>query len=72
MINAVFVLYTHTQTVCIRIGGKNQICIDLFRQLQSQRKGLIRFRIRIAHSREIAVRKLLLFDYMDVGEAKLF
>ena len=72
MILAVFIFYTHTKTVCIRVCGKNKVCIDLLCQLKAKDKGFVRFRIRIAYRWELAVRQLLLRYNIYVVKADLF
>ena len=72
MIFAVFVFYPYTQTVCIRICSKHNVCIHFSCQLKSQFKCLCRLRIRIRNSREFAVRQFLLFDYVYVLKTELF
>ena len=72
MVNAVLIFHADAETVCIRIGGQNQICVDLFGQFKPQSEGLICFRVRVAHGREITVRQLLLFYHMNLSKAKLF
>ena len=71
MVFAVFIFYAHTQTVCIRICGKNKIRIHFFCKLQTEFKGFGCFRIRIAYCRERAVRKLLLLNNIYVFKAQL-
>ena len=58
MVNAVLIFHADAETVCIRIGGQNQICVDLFGQFKPQSEGLICFRVRVAHGREITVRQV--------------
>ena len=65
------VLYIDAQTICVRICRQYQIRILLLRQLKPQLKGLLCLRIRIAYSREIAVRQLLLRHNIHMLKAQL-
>ena len=66
MIFAIFIFDTYTKTVCIRVSCKNEVCIYFFCKFQTKLKSFCRFRIRIADSREISVRKFLLFYYINI------
>ena len=65
------ILDIHTQTVCVRICGKHQVCIFFLGQLQSQFKRLCRLRIWIADGRKIAIRKFLLRNDIDILKTDL-
>ena len=66
------ILCIDTKSVRIRVSGQNNVCIHFCRKLQSQCKCVLILRIRIAYSREISVRKLLLFYYINIVKSKFF
>ena len=66
------VLCVNAETVSIRVGSEDDICIHLFGQLEGQSESFLILRVRVADSREITIRKLLLFYHMNLGKAKLF
>ena len=72
MVYTIFVFDMHTETVCVRIGCQNQVCIDFFCKFQSQFESFFCFRVRITYRREIAIRQFLLFYYIYMLKAKLF
>ena len=69
MVYTIFVFDMHTETVCVRIGCQNQVCIDFFCKFQSQFESFFCFRVRITYRREIAVRQLLLRHHIHMGHA---
>ena len=69
MVLALCIPHMYTDAVSIRIGGKNQVGADLFRQLKTEFKRLWRLGIRIPDCREITVRQLLLGNDRDMFEA---
>ena len=72
MVLTVFIFYTDTKTVCIRICCKYDICINFFCKLQAKFKCLCCLRVRIADCREISVWKFLFRYYVYVLKSKLF
>ena len=66
------VFYIYAETVSIRICCQHQISIQFFCHAKSQCESFCRFRIRITYGREIAIRKFLLRNHIDVLETKLF
>ena len=61
----------NTKTVCIRICGKNNICIYFFCKLKSKCPGIFVLRVRIWNCREVSVRNLLFFHNINLCETKL-
>ena len=66
------IFYVNTKAVCIRVCGKDQVCIYFFCKLQAQSESFCCLRVRIAYSREVTVRELLLFYYIDMLKSQLF
>ena len=72
MVYTIFVFDMHTETVCVRIGCENQVCIDFFCKFQSQFESFFCFRVRITYRREIAVRQFLLFTTYTCSKPSSF
>ena len=65
------VLYGHTQTVAVRIGGENHIGIHLGSKPECKFIGARIFRIRHFDRAEIRIRHLLFFHHSHIGQADL-
>ena len=70
MIFTLLVLNIHAQTICIRIRCENKIRIMLLRKCKGKLKGFCRLRIRIADSRKLSIRKLLLRNDIYILKAE--
>ena len=68
----VAIFHRNANTVCIGIGRKKQIGVNLLTQCNTALQSFTNLRIRIRARREIAIGLRLLFDYMNISNTNTF
>ena len=61
----------NAETICVRVGCKDDVSVYFFCQFQRQCPCFLVFRVRVSHRREVSVRHFLLFYNVNLIKAKL-